>query len=117
MRQTRGKNEDILTVVTLAHDILSRARDELLRLDKMDDDLFYDIDYILPELLFLNDRIILVGLMSAAVGDVAVPTIEEILDAENKYKLPYDEDGEIDTEDVYNSIDGLVAGIKAGLDE
>lgn len=51
----------------------------------------------------LAERIELAMLMSAQVGDVAIPTIYNIHRCEEKTKLPYS-DGLVDTETVYNSL-------------
>ena len=52
----------------------------------------------------LAERIELAMLMSAQVGDVAIPTIYRIQKCEAKTKMPYIA-GVIDTETVYNGID------------
>ena len=51
----------------------------------------------------LAERIELAMLMSAQVGDVAIPTVYNIQKCEEKTKLPYS-DGLVDTETVYNSL-------------
>lgn len=58
----------------------------------------------------LAERIELAMLMSAQIGDVAIPTVYKIQRCEAKTKLPYT-GGLIDTEAVYNGLDNWEAGI------
>ena len=69
------------------------------------------------QLPYILERIDMAMLMSAAVGDVALPTIEKIYEAEAPYDFPLSEDGFIDTEEVYNTIDDVVKDIKDGLSD
>lgn len=99
-------------------DELSRARDILSMLDT--DTQIYDIitelkddidNTLVNELDYFNERIDLALLMSAAVGDIAIPTCGQIYEVEANYDLPM-YDGLIDTETVYNTIDDIVKDIK-----
>lgn len=99
-------------------DELSRARDILAEIDNDNNTVDYirelgdDIDNtLLDELEHFNERIDLALLMSAAVGDVAIPTCEQIYEVEANYDLPM-YDGLIDTETIYNTIDDIVKDTK-----
>ena len=96
-------------------EIINNAKDELERayeLLKDNDDainsmLVSDIESSLERLEDITERIDFAMLMSAAVGDVAIPTIEQIYKLEAKTELPYTE-GLVDTETVYNTIEDIV---------
>lgn len=113
MRVTNPEEKkSIIGTIWQAHDVLSGC----LWKKEMDDDLREDIAQIMVDLRLLTDRVTLFGLLSAAVGDVSVQTIDDIYGIEKVYDLPYDDDDEIDTEKVYNDIDGLVEDIKEALE-
>ena len=62
----------------------------------------------------LTERIDLAMLMSAQVGDVAIPTIDQIYETESGIEMPYD-GSHVDTETVYNMIDEWCSQIKTEL--
>ena len=111
------------------HDIINNAKDELNRADnilswlytehpeiyseiqnsELGDVLTQDIRDELNRLEDIFERIDYAMLMSACVGDVAIPTVYEIYELEAKTELPYTDAGLVDTETVYNTIDDVVA--------
>lgn len=89
----------------------SQFKDEATAVYKRGAEVLYE------QLPYILERIDMAMLMSAAVGDVALPTIEKIYEAEAPYDFPLSEDGFIDTEEVYNTIDDVVKDIKDGLSD
>lgn len=89
----------------------SQFKDEAMAVYKRGAEVLYE------QLPYILERIDMAMLMSAAVGDVALPTIEKIYEAEAPYDFPLSEDGFIDTEEVYNTIDDVVKDIKDSLSD
>ena len=116
---------NILEIIDNMIDELSRAReiiglvvedlnDELKDFSGEDGDanmLCSDIDTELERVYDLKERIDFAMLMSACVGDVAIPTVYDIYELEAKTELPYNDAGLVDTEEVYNTIDDIVADL------
>ena len=89
----------------------SQFKDEAMAVYKRGAEVLYE------QLPYILERIDMAMLMSAAVGDVALPTIAKIYEAEAPYDFPLSEDGFIDTEEVYNTIDDVVKDIKDSLSD
>ena len=106
------KRLDIKEIINNAKDELERAY-ELLKdnEDAINSMLVSDIESSLERMEDLSERIDYAMLMSACVGDVAIPTVYGIYELEVENELPY-EDGLVDTETVYNTIDDIVADLK-----
>ena len=113
---------NLIDALTAEHNLLSKH--ELLEMAKNSQ--FKDeaaaayelgAKVLYEQLPYILERIDMAMLMSAAVGDVALPTIGKIYEAEAPYDFPLSEDGFIDTEEVYNTIDDVVKDIKDGLSD
>lgn len=81
---------------------------------ELGDKLAQDIRDELDRTENLTERIDLAMLMSAQVGDVAIPTIDQIYETESGIEMPYD-GSHVDTETVYNMIDEWCSQIKVGI--
>lgn len=113
---------NLIDALTAEHNLLSKHelldvaknskfKDEAMAAYKRGAEVLYE------QLPYILERIDMAMLMSAAIGDVALPTIAKIYEAEAPYDFPLSEDGFIDTEEVYNTIDDVVKDIKDGLSD
>lgn len=118
------KKMEIKTLVRNMRDELERAESALnwlhtkhpeiyseIQNGELGDVLTQDIRDELDRTEDLLERIDFAMLMSAEIGDVALPTIEDIYTLESQTELPYD-DGFVDTETVYNTLGEITSELK-----
>lgn len=99
-------NLKITEIINNAKDELERAREMLQEYCAEEAEysmLLSDIDSSLERMEDIIERIDLAMLMAAQVGDVAIPTIEQIYEVEAGIELPYYK-GYVDTEVVYDML-------------
>lgn len=106
------ENLTIKEIISNMVDELSRARELLAdNQEAQESMLVSDIDNELDRVADLDERIDLAMLMSAKVGDVAIPTVYKIYELESETEWPY-ENGTVDTEAVYNTLGDITAELK-----
>lgn len=111
MRDELNRADDLLSWLYTEHpEIYSEIQN-----GDLGDILTQDIRDELDRTDDLLERIDLAMLMAAQVGDVAIPTIEQVYEVEAGIELPYDGDY-VDTETVYNMIDEWCKDIKTELE-
>lgn len=100
MRDELNRAESLLSWLYTQHpEVYKEVQDS-----ELGDTLTQDIRDDLNRTEDLTARIDLAMLMASNVGDVAIPTIEQIYETESGIDLPYYE-GFVDTETVYNLLD------------
>lgn len=97
-------------------DELSRTVELFSDSDKAQESmLIADINNELDRVSDLKNRIDFAMLISAEIGDVSVPTIDEIYKLESENDLPYEDNGMVDTEALYNSLGNMTSELRLKL--